>query len=29
MFQKPIRGMDRDEIFEKIGGRLRSATIKG
>lgn len=28
-FQKPIRGMDRDETFEKIRGRVRSATIKG
>jgi diadenosine tetraphosphate (Ap4A) HIT family hydrolase len=28
-FQKPIRGMDRDEIFEKIRARLRSITIKG
>jgi diadenosine tetraphosphate (Ap4A) HIT family hydrolase len=27
-FQKPIRGMDRDETFEKIRGRLRPATIK-
>jgi diadenosine tetraphosphate (Ap4A) HIT family hydrolase len=28
-FQKPIRGVDRDEIFQRIRARFRSITIKG